>query len=391
MKVAVKLLGNGLWLGGEIYLRNLFRSIKYTKRSTIDVCLFTDNQESSLDKYTSSTNVTNVIHYQTPQRWTARWFVNGVFKRLLLIDGLAGKVLKDNGVRVFFGPSLLLKYPGVATLSWLPDFQHVHLPDMFAESEIASRNEQFLKTAAVTNRVVVLSEAVKNDFQSFAPQYINKVRVIPPISYIPESVYACDPKSVISIYDLPERFAYLPNQFWKHKNHEAVFRALRILKDRGLRVPLVCTGYAEDYRHQGYFAELWLKASRWGVRDCIFYLGVVPREHVLLLMRQSACVVNPSMFEGWGFSVDEAKSLGKRVVVSDIPAHREQDPVAALYFDPMDSEELANQLSRAWIGYDPRAEINLQYEVKEIQRDRLAAFGEQFISVCREVSRESTL
>jgi hypothetical protein len=33
-------------------------------------------------------------------------------------------------------------------------------------------------------------------------------------------------------------------------------------------------------------------------------------------------------------TVEETKSIGKTIVLSDIPIHREQAPASALYFDP---------------------------------------------------------
>ena len=37
------------------------------------------------------------------------------------------------------------------------------------------------------------------------------------------------------------KYFYLPNQFWKHKNHLIVFKALKILKEKDVEVTLVCS------------------------------------------------------------------------------------------------------------------------------------------------------
>ena len=67
-------------------------------------------------------------------------------------------------------------------------------------------------------------------------------------------------------------------------------------------------------------------------------LGVVPYRDMLGLMRHAVAVINPSLFEGWSTSVEEAKSMGKAVVLSDIPVHREQAPGRGLFFDPRDPD-----------------------------------------------------
>ena len=61
-------------------------------------------------------------------------------------------------------------------------------------------------------------------------------------------------------------------------------------------------------------------------------------------MRHSLALINPSYFEGWSTSVEEAKSLGKRVILSDIPVHREQNPLMGIYFPPDCPEALWSAL-----------------------------------------------
>jgi glycosyltransferase involved in cell wall biosynthesis len=181
---------------------------------------------------------------------------------------------------------------------------------------------------------------------------------------------------------------YLPNQFWKHKNHGVAFEAIKIARDRGVRINLACTGYPADYRHAQYFAELWAKASQWNVRDQIFYLGVLPREHVLLLMRQSICVLNPSLFEGWGMSVDEARSLGKQALISDIPAHREQNPPGAVFFDPRNAHDLADKLQAVWLDTPPGPDHQREKAARQEQPKRVRSFAEKFVELCEETCRE---
>ena len=103
-------------------------------------------------------------------------------------------------------------------------------------------------------------------------------------------------------------------------------------------------------------------------------------------MRQAICVLNPSLFEGFGLTVDEAKSIGKRVLVSDIPAHREQDPPSAIFFDPYSYEDLAERLTAIWRATPPGPDIELERDARESIRNRLRAFADSFISIVREVS-----
>ena len=121
---------------------------------------------------------------------------------------------------------------------------------------------------------------------------------------------------------------------------------MRILEGRGVRPHLVLTGRAADFRDPAHFDTLMRQIGEWGLSNQVHYLGAMNRTSVLDLIRQSICVLNPSLFEGWGFAVDEAASVGKRILASDIATHREQDAPACEYFDPRKTEELADKLAR---------------------------------------------
>jgi glycosyltransferase involved in cell wall biosynthesis len=226
---------------------------------------------------------------------------------------------------------------------------------------------------------------VKKDFAAFYPRFADKARVLQPISAIPPSVYDDDPISLCAQYNLPAKFFYLPNQFWKHKNHITVFRALKILKDRGVPVFVVCSGHLDDYRHPTFLSELLQEISRLNIREQVAVLGVVPREHVFQLMRQSVGVLNPSLFEGYGMTVDEARSFGKQILVSDIAPHREQNPPRATFFDKLDSENLAEQLERIWREIEPGPNARVEATSRNEMPERMRNYAESFIAIANEV------
>ena len=70
-------------------------------------------------------------------------------------------------------------------------------------------------------------------------------------------------------------------------------------------------------------------------------------------MQASVAVLNPSRFEGWSVSVEEAKSLGKLVLLSDIDVHREQAPPDGVYFGVDDAAGLARSIAGVWAAHDP--------------------------------------
>jgi glycosyltransferase involved in cell wall biosynthesis len=63
-------------------------------------------------------------------------------------------------------------------------------------------------------------------------------------------------------------------------------------------------------------------------------------------MRACTALINPSLSEGWSTTVEEAKSLGVPMLLSDLRVHREQAGDSADYFDPAVAGQLASLIAR---------------------------------------------
>ena len=81
-----------------------------------------------------------------------------------------------------------------------------------------------------------------------------------------------------------------------------------------------------------------------GLDDEFKLLGMIPYPHMVALMRASMAVVNPSLFEGWSTTVEEAKAMGTPMLLSDIPVHREQMGMNACYFSTDSPQSMADAI-----------------------------------------------
>ncbi len=377
MKICFQMPADNTWLFGRVYFQDLFYVLQKTQGDRVHLCVLSSNSWLTQEDWSVKVDV---LAYSLPARWTKLWLFDHLILRLLRSDLRQAFFLKRQGVDLL----LCWQVPvglGFPTLALIPDFQHIHLPDMFSQEERQARDHSYLDTAQRATRIIVWSQSVKRDFEAFAPQFAGKVKVIHPVSVIPDSVYQDDPRQVSEYYHLPDKFVYLPNQYWKHKNHKVVFRALRLLKEKGINVFLVCSGYPNDTRHPMYFSELLTEITTLGIWDQVVLLGSLSRDHVLRLMRQSICVLTPSLFEGYGMTVEEARSLGKQLLISDIPPHREQNPPATTYFDPNDSHDLAMKLGRIWHAASPGPDVKLETEARASLARRIVEYAESFMSV----------
>ena len=277
----------------------------------------------------------------------------------------------------------------IPLLVWLPDFQHRRMPEMFTKEEQLTRDREYMTRAERASRIVVSSQNAKGDLAEFAPALEGKSRVLPFVSYVPETLYNESPEWVCAHYDIPERFVFIPNQFWRHKNHEVVVDAVANLAEEHPEITIVCTGNTHDYRNPGYFSSLLYRIAEKRLRNRFIILGMVPHAHLFSLIRQSLAVLQPSLFEGWNSCVEEVKSVGKGMIVSDIAVHREQDPPASRIFDPENPESLAASLVDVFNESEPGPDAKLEAAAREALPGRMAKFGRRLLGVAEEAERDS--
>jgi glycosyltransferase involved in cell wall biosynthesis len=81
--------------------------------------------------------------------------------------------------------------------------------------------------------------------------------------------------------------------------------------------------------------------------DGVDRLGIVPVEELASLYRTAACLVFPSLYEGFGLPPLEAMASGCPVAAANAGAISEVCGQAAIYFDPRDPEAIANGVREA--------------------------------------------
>jgi glycosyltransferase involved in cell wall biosynthesis len=276
-------------------------------------------------------------------------------------------------------------------VGWLPDFQHRALPMYFSDAERAVRDRSYRAVCRRANVVMLSSHAMAREFNEYYPQWRSKVRVLSFPSALTFADLDADPRGVIDRYSLPPKFALVANQFWQHKNHSVVVEALDRLKATGPDIPLVMTGLPADYRDPSNetVSRVLQQVAKCGLVGRVIILGQVPYPDLVSLMRVAAIVVQPSLYEGWNTSVEDAKALGRPLVCSDIAVHREQvSDDAGVFFDPKDSEALASQLASAWAMSQPWS-LGAEHAALARSHESGLTYGRRVLDVCDEISADA--
>ena len=79
-----------------------------------------------------------------------------------------------------------------------------------------------------------------------------------------------------------------------------------------------------------------------------------------------------------GRFVEEAKSMGKAIVLSDIPVHREQAPARGFFFDPGNAADAARAMGEAWSAFDAAEDEAAVARAAEELPGRMRSFAEAY-------------
>lgn len=261
----------------------------------------------------------------------------------------AGDLFQEKGIDVFF-PIPPCDNAGLPYVFWLPDFQYLRRPDLMSPQLCADLEQYFYQHVHAASQIVLSSEDAKNDFAGVYPQFLDRTHVVRFCSVPDDEWWKLDPLEVSGKYQLPPRFLIVCNQFTRHKNHLTLLKALHVLSEIGRDdIHLVCTGSTFDHRQEDYIGQVNAFLKKHGMENRVHILGLIPRADQIALLRQSVAVMQPSWFEGWSTIVEDAKTLSKVVIASDLPVHREQLGPEHPYYLSLDSaEDWADAIFAVW-------------------------------------------
>jgi hypothetical protein len=195
MRIAYANLASSGWTAGGHYLKNLFVALRGLDKLLQPGIILLATQGTPPDLYRFLDGyIDNLvfIHETKSQRyWKSaylripfpNWFERLVVPRRELINQL-----RHNRVDVLYsndeyGPD----FP-VPLLSWIPDFQHVHLPELFSKSKIKTRNQHNDRITRYASRVILSSQNAYQDLAQAYPKAVDKARVLSFVAQIPSDV-----------------------------------------------------------------------------------------------------------------------------------------------------------------------------------------------------------
>jgi len=347
IRFAIPPIGGKGWFGGWMYMRNLVRALAEHGNPDIETVLFLGPDRAD-DPY-----VRDLAGMPRTQIVVDRAFAEDCVRGGIahtLATGRNAPILDAYtraGIDVAFAPAIYLGWRSeIPAIAWFPDFQHRRMPHMFNRAAWWKRDLGFRAQVASSAAIMLSSEDAERDCLAAYPAAHGRTRVARFAVPVDSWLGADDAWARLRNQGITQDFVFLPNQLWQHKNHGLAIEAAGLLAQRGSQRLILATGHGEDPRCPGYRATLDARIAGLGAGDHFHLLGSVDHELVQAMTIGANALLNPSRFEGWSTTVEEAKAVGTPMLLSDLPVHREQAPKAR-FFAIDDAVALADAIEAA--------------------------------------------
>jgi glycosyltransferase involved in cell wall biosynthesis len=174
-------------------------------------------------------------------------------------------------------------------------------------------------------------------------------------------------------------YLFYPAQFWPHKNHIRIIKALKILRSQGRDIKVAFSG--SDKGNEKYIKE---KTQEFGLSDSVKFLGFISKSELISLYKNSTALTFASICGPDNLPPLEAMALQCPVICADNAGMRQQlGENAALFFNPLDENELAKKV--ALVIEDQNLKANLIKSGLDLSaQTSTKAYMKQFLEIIDE-------
>ncbi len=238
------------------------------------------------------------------------------------------------GCDIFFGANYFLPrlHGAVAKrrVVTVHDLTYKRFPELLQKETLENLDRQMQREVAVADAIVCVSESTRHDLLRYYDADPQRVFAI---------LSGLGTPAVAEPFDgLPSRYILFVSTIEPRKNLGTLIDAYERLRDRGAYDgSLVVVGKV------GWKSESLVPRLR---GRGIIHLDYVPAPQLATIYERAEAFVFPSIYEGFGFPLLEARARGVPTIAARSSALPEIGGDAALYFEPMDVDALTAQLAR---------------------------------------------
>lgn len=369
------------WLGGYNVIKNLIWSIYLNKPKNIKIVLFVNKD----------------IPSKFFKKLPAEIIKTNFFKNFKLVDRILTRLEililgKSKNYDNFFLKhkidfvshfNPLGRKSKINSFCWIPDFQEIHYPKYFTIRQLILRRLNLFYNILNSTKIILSSNTVKKDLKKI-------IKVDDEKLFVHQFYFKNYPLSKIikfralnKKFKIKKNYFFLPNQYWPHKNHMLVLKAIHyLLNKKKISLNIVSTGYNYVRKSKKYFQQIMNYRNKNNLKVNYKYLGIVSDKELYSLIYHSIATINPSFFEGWNTSVMQVKSLNKSIILSNISSHLEQKDKNCVYFKNGDYKSLVKKIQNF--------KSNKIYENKLMNKKNFYNYGKKYIELVNKIFKKNT-
>lgn len=232
----------------------------------------------------------------------------------------------------------------VNSLATIHDLMHRYessFPEVGAKKEYQIREFHYRNTCQHAKGVLVDSSLGKTHvIESYLiPQ--ERCFVLPYVA--PKSIEEVVNPDFDQKWKLPKKYLFYPAQFWQHKNHDSLLKAIALCRAQLPDLQLVLVGSPKNA-----YKDIVELITHLKLQDCVHLLGLVDDHDIPELYRRARALVMPTFFGPTNIPPLEAFALGCPVVISGIYGMKDQLKDAALFFNPCSVQDIAEKITMIW-------------------------------------------
>jgi glycosyltransferase involved in cell wall biosynthesis len=228
---------------------------------------------------------------------------------------------------------------GITSVLTIHDTVHCRYPRSMPLINLLSERINMALSLRRADKLVTVSQSTANDLHHFYPFTKTKTQVI--YSGTPHIPAAGQSPSSGSKPLLPQRYLLFVGTAEPRKNLAGVLNAFADISKFDAHLHLVCVG-AKGWKNHPLRQSVLLHPAR----DRIRFTGYVDLNQLARIYQGALCLLFPSRYEGFGFPILEAMSLGVPVITSNVSSMPEVAGQAALTVSPTDIPELTRAIQQ---------------------------------------------
>ncbi|MDA3895650.1 MAG: glycosyltransferase family 1 protein [Desulfobacteraceae bacterium] len=216
----------------------------------------------------------------------------------------------------------------VKRLVTIHDLVHLKHPETMLKKNLILERILMNRSLATADAIISISHATAADILKYYPDVSreNIYTVYPGVPKLKRKKASC-----AIVEQLPHNYFLFVGTMEPRKNLHNLLRAFERLNPENYDVHLVIAG-GRGWKDK----ELKIFFDNYKFASRIVFTGYVPREIMISLYKKAACLIFPSLYEGFGFPIIEAMSCGIPVITSDRSSMKEIASDAALLVNPYD-------------------------------------------------------